>query len=307
MFLQFELWKQCSLGCKFCYNNGIPRRRDKIASMQKVLDILNSPEVDKYTDFGIIGGEFFNGEIDTPEVKEYFYKIIENFIDKVNKGIAKRCLVTTSLMFDDNTELLEFCNYLKEANVEDKFMICTSYDLAGRFNDKKLKNWQDNMILLHLLYPNIRLHVETIVTQTFLEAVLSGQFDIKQFNKTYHCFTNYMLPMTGYSNLYKNMKDFEDRLLPNFFPRRETFLEFLQYTHENQILTRDDLENFVNIINHSDTCYTSFDDKDFYLMEDRHNLEYKRNAYCDNDNYGYFDSDIHPRDDIENFLEMTGE
>ena len=305
MFLQFELWKQCSFGCKFCYNNGIPRRRNKIECMKKVLGILNTEEANKYSDFGIIGGEFFNGEINTIEVKNYFYKIIDCFINKIKSGIAKRCLITTALMFNDNSDLLEFCEYIKD--FQNQFMICTSWDIIGRFNDKTLKNWQNNMLLLHKNYPNLKLHVEMIVTQAMLEAVLSGHLNLKKFNEHYNCFTNYMLPMTGYGHLCNNIKEFENKILSNFFPRRETFLKFLQYTYETKMLTKNDLENFINIVNHSDTCYSSFDDETFYIMNDRHNSENKKNSYCDENNYGYFDSNIHPRNDVENFLEIIGD
>lgn len=305
MFLQFELWKQCSLGCKFCYNNGILRQRNKIKSIKKVLSILNSNEANNYDNFGIIGGEFFNGEINTSEVKKYFYKLIDNFIEKIKTKIAKRCLVTTSLMFDNNSELLEFCDYIKD--YQDKFMICTSWDIIGRFDDKKLYNWQNNMLLLHKLYPNLKLHVEMITTEAFLKAVLMKELDLINFNKSYNCFTNYMLPMIGYGNLCKNIQEFEQNILSDFFPRRETFLKFLQYTYENNILTKNDLENFININNHSDTCYTSFDDIDFTVIKNRHKKEYKSNMFFKNDGYGYYDSDIHPREDIENFLEMIGD
>ena len=67
MFLQFELWKQCSMNCKFCYNNGIKFKRDKMKSMQQALDVTNSEEINKYDQNTICDEQLVNnGDFNSP-------------------------------------------------------------------------------------------------------------------------------------------------------------------------------------------------------------------------------------------------
>lgn len=306
MFLQFELWKECSFGCKFCFNRDIERKRNKIDSIKATLNVLNSEKADDYDEFGIIGGEFFNGELDSKELHDYFYELIDTFINKIKTGKAKRCLITTALMYDKQDDWFEFCNYIKKASVEDKFLICTSFDLIGRFNDKKLNNWSINMKITHELYPDLKLHVEMITTQVLLESIMNNTFKPKEFEQEYHCHINYMIPVTGYSKHKISKQEFEQKL-PGFFPKRETFLKFLQYVYENKIFNYDELYNFINIVNHSDTCYFGNPEDKPIILRNRHKTENKTSPLLTSDTYGYLDSNVHPRIDVENFLDLIGE
>ena len=306
MFLQFELWKQCSFGCKFCFNRDVPKIRNKIDTMNMALKILNSKKADEYDEFGIIGGEFFNGEINIKEIHDKFYEIIDNFINKIKQNKAKRCLVTAALMYNNPKDWFEFCNYIHSYNVDDKFLICTSYDFVGRFNDHKLKNWSNLMKETHEKYPNLMLHVEMITTEKFLQSVLNQSFNPKNFEKEYNCHINYMIPVTSYAKHSITKYDF-NKMLPGFFPKRETFLNFLQYVYINKIFDYDELYNFINIKNHSDTCYCGDAQDKQIVLRNRHKTENKTSTILTNDDYGYLDSDIHPRIDVENFLEMIGD
>ena len=306
MFLQFELWKQCSMNCKFCYNNGIKFKRDKIKSMQQALEVINSEEINKYDTIGFISGEFFNGEISSLEEHILFYKLINKIIDLLKADKLKRCLITSSLMYSDNTKLIEFCDCLKEAHIENKFMICTSYDMIGRFDASKLKNWQTNMYLLKSLYPDLKLHVEMIVTEFFLKSILNDKLNLNDFKKKYNCEVDYIVPFIGYGKKHKTKQDLEN-ILPGFFPRRETFLEFLSYVYENNIFSLQNLKDFININLHSDTVYMSFDDETVVKIDNRHKLENKDFIKINMNNGGYLDSNIHPRQDVEDFINIIGE
>lgn len=306
MFLQFELWKQCSFGCKFCYNQGFTKTFNKLQNLQRVIDIMNSEEADQYDEFGIIGGEFFNGEISNKQVHKKFYELIDIMIDKLQKYKAKRCLVATSLMFEDSTEWLVFCKYLNDHSVTNRFLICTSFDIEYRFDEKKIDNWLVNMHLTKALYPDINLHVEMILTQFLIDSIMNDDFNIKQFEEGLQCRVDYAMPLCPYSYKYKNKQEMQ-KALPGFFPTRDSFLKFLQYMYENQYFNRQNIHELISADLHSDTCYMGFKDDDFYKMADRHKLEAKSNPQLTPDMYGYIDSNMHPRDDIELFLQMLGE
>lgn len=305
MFLQFELWKQCSVGCKFCYNKGIKFKRNKIDSLTFVIHKLLSEEADKYDKIGLIAGEIFNGELSTDTEKDLFYKLIDILIEKIYSKKVIQVLITSSMIYKDNSEFLKFCEYLKNKNVLESFMICTSWDTIGRFDDEKLKNWNFNMKNTNSLYPELKLHVETILTQAFIESIMNNTFDLLQFKKEYNCTVNYLLPFTGYGKIYKTKQDLESKL-PGFFPLRSTFIKFLRYCYINEILTKQEIYDLNNINLHSDTVYCTFDDETITKIDNRHKNEYLSYVNCQYNVGGYLDSDIHPRVDIEMFYNTLG-
>ena len=100
-FIQFELWKDCKVGCKFCYNRG-QQDVNKLESLRFVLDKLDDLEVLDYNEIGFIGGEFFNDEMSNLEVKELFYKLFK----KVSKMHFEKIYFTTALIFNINNFLI---------------------------------------------------------------------------------------------------------------------------------------------------------------------------------------------------------
>ena len=185
--------------------------------MNFIVNKLLEEETNKYDRIGLIAGEIFNNELKTKEEKDLFYKLIDILIDKIHSKKVLQVLITTSMIYKNLDNFLEFCKYLNDNNVLDKFLICTSYDIIGRFTDNTKEIWNNNMKQIQLLYPNIKLHVEMILTQAFIESVLNNSFDIKAFNINYNCTTDYIVPFTGYGKLYKNKYELEEKLSLNFY------------------------------------------------------------------------------------------
>lgn len=304
MFLQFELWKECPNNCTFCYNKGIVFKRNKLKSMQFIKEKLLSKETDSYDRIGFIMGEAFSGQLHTTKEHDLFYELIDILIEKIKKQKAKQILITASLIYSDLTNWIEFCNKLKDNNVEKDFLICTSYDTIGRFNEIKKEHWINTITTTQKLYPNIKFHIETIITEDFLQKVITNNFDIKNFENEYKCNIDYIVPFIGYSNLYKTKQEMQ-QIIPDFFPKRETLYKFLQYVYSNNIFTVEDLKKFISIDLHSDKVYFSLDDENVIEKIDRHTKENKR-YYFDNIKGGYIDSDIHPREDVETFIKLIG-
>lgn len=304
MFLQFELWKECRNNCSFCYNKGIPFRRNKIKSMQFVKEKLLSTEADKYDKIGFIMGEAFDGQLKTKEEQDLFYELIKITIDKLKDNKINQVYITASLIYKNIDNWFYFCNYLNKHKVLDKFLICTSYDIEGRFNTIKLALWNDTISKTKKFFPDIKLHVEMILTENFLQAVLNKKFDIKAFENKYDCKIDYIVPFLGYGNIYKTKKEMQEKI-PNFFPKRKTLYAFLQYVYNNGIFGINDLYLFLNINLHSDKLYFSLDDETFIEKENRHVNENKK-YYSENIIGGYIDSDIHPRKDVEMFINEIG-
>ncbi len=245
-FVQFELWKDCSLGCRFCCNKGQPKI-DKIQSLNFILEKLDEEEIQSYNEIGFIGGEFFNGELKNSNVKELFYKIFK----KVSEINYQKIYITSALMFDITTYLTPFLDYLKELNVLDKVLICTSYDIEYRFRSNDTKElWKHNMKQLRNDYPQLGLHVETILTQSFINAVNDGTFNIKEFEQEYNVRIDYIEPSSG---LYYKGKEDCSKDMPNFFPTKSSFVSFLKKVSvENNWI---DLTSFLSMELRSNTLY----------------------------------------------------
>ncbi len=218
-FVQFELWKDCSIGCKFCCNKGQPKV-DKKESIQYVMDILNSEEIKEYNEIGFIGGEFFNGELDS--VKEEFYKIFE----KVSTLKFDRIYITAALMYDLDKSMLPFLHYLDDLKIIDKVMICTSFDTMYRFKSyMEVERWKFNMKRLKELFPTITLHTEIILTEAFIQSVLKDEFNIMNFKNYFQSGIDFIEPSSG---LFYYNKESASKDMPNFFPHKSSFIEFIK-------------------------------------------------------------------------------
>ena len=223
-FIQYELWKDCKNGCKFCFNKGQPDL-DKLKSLKWVQSKLIEKEVDDYNEVGFIGGEFFDDQINNEEVKKEFYRLFEICKDKIEKGKICKIYLTTSLIYDVNKLLIPFLDTMKEWNILNKILICTSYESKYRFHTKEKEDlWKSNMLKLHDLYPELGLHTEMIVTQFFIDEVLNDTFSISKFKETYHTEIDYIEPASGFyyidkKDMYKDYKD--------FFPTKKSFIQFV--------------------------------------------------------------------------------
>ena len=244
-FIQFELWKACSIGCKFCCNKG-QKDIDKKESLNFVLNILNSDEINIYNEVGFIGGEFFNGEIENNEIKTLFY----NIFNKVSNLSFTKIYIATSLIFNINDALIPFLEYLKTLGILDKIVLCTSFDVKYRFSnlDKKAL-WESNMLILKEKYPEIGLHTEIILTEWFLQSVLTNKFNLISFKRVFNTTVDYIEPSSGL--YYKDKKDCE-KACPGFFPKLKTFIEFIKYSIKNGLI---DIDTFLSMELRSNTLY----------------------------------------------------
>lgn len=219
-FIQYQLWQDCRNGCKFCSEKN-QISVNKIWSLNYIINKLDDPEVFDYQEVGIIGGEIFDNQLDNKDVEKLFYKLM----DKLINMHFKKIYVATSLIFDINKHLIKFINYLIANNVFDKVLFCTSYDIKYRFNTNAKKElWESNMLVLKKLYPTIKTHVETILTQYFIDSVLSKEFSIKDFIDKFNTRIDYIEPSSGM--YYKDKQDCENHC-PGFFPKKNSYIKFL--------------------------------------------------------------------------------
>jgi hypothetical protein len=224
-FLQYQLWSECTNGCKFCLcRDQIPI--DKKFALQFILKKLDEDEVKEFDEVGLIGGEIFDGPLDDPEVNELFYKVLR----KICCMHFKKIYIATNLIYDIYKHLVPCLEFLKKMQVAEKVLICTSYDTKWRFDGYKCglpkkHLFKNNMRWLHQYYPEFNTHIEIILTGDFIDKVLNGDFDISYFSNYYKSRVDYIEPTSGW---YYNNKEQLQEVCPNFFPTKEKFIKFLK-------------------------------------------------------------------------------
>ena len=78
--LQFELWQDCDNCCDWCYlkdHRILTTDEQKLDNINKVIEDINSDSLNDFNAIGLIGGEFFQGQLNNPKVKEKFLDLIK--------------------------------------------------------------------------------------------------------------------------------------------------------------------------------------------------------------------------------------
>lgn len=218
-FIQFELWKDCKQGCKFCCNKGqLPV--DKSESCKYILEKLNTLEAGEYDYIGLIGGEFFNGEY--KDHKDLFYQIVRKSIELS----PKKLFITTSLIFNIGKYLIPFLKWVEsELKAIDKVVLCTSWDAEYRFHTQEQRmTWNKNMLWLPNRFKGLELHVEMILTQHLIDLINDKGLNLDVFKRVFRCSIDFIEPSSGlyYTDKYECQKD-----IPGFFPTKASFVKFV--------------------------------------------------------------------------------
>lgn len=299
-FIQYQLWQECNNGCKFCSERN-QFKIDKKWALNFIIDKLNDPEIYDYEEIGIIGGEIFDNQLEDKEVKDLFYKLTDKIASIKH---FKKFYVATNLIYDMDNYLIPYLNYLKKINLIDKTLLCTSYDLKYRFHTEEMeKLWENNMIKLHKIFPELLTHIETIITQHFIDAVLSENFDIKKFSEKFNSRVDYIEPSSG---MFYNTKLDCEKACPGFFPTKNSFIKFLK--QEGLQKKSIDLKCLISYQIRASRIY-HLDCGNFVCYEDRRKPGFRVQCSDSSKKYelGFIDSDDSMEDICTEFCEMISE
>ena len=264
--LMIELWTECNNLCKFCYlgeRNRTTSIEDKLKNMKdakKIIEDTFDTTTERYKAVGFIGGEFFQGQLNTQEVRNNFYDICKTVFDLIEEDKVEDFWCYCTLTIGDQKDLYDLVD-LFDKTVTDKekhkFWVLVSYDTWGRFYiPGRKENWEKHMLNLQQ-YPFIRFNVTSILSQDFCEKVISGEHNLIEFRKKFKIDSFFFKQPTKTSD-YDTKEEFAEKY-PQWFVKRMTFIRFLEK------LKKDDpvlFEHVLNIIQraddimHSDDGYT---------------------------------------------------
>lgn len=262
--MQFELWKQCNNFCDFCYladqNKYVPDEI-KLANIERVSNIIKDKfktDIEQIKAVGFLGGEFFQGQMANIRVKTEFFNLCKMCFNLINENKIQDFWCYCTLTIGDEQDLYDLINLFDNIveNKEDHhFWIQVSYDVKGRFHTKeKLENWNYHMINLQK-YPFIRFNVTCIMTEPFLQSILSNEINLNDFQKKYNNVFFFKQP----NAVNDQTKEQVLKRMPWFFPKRKTYIDFLKkLKREYPILFNEVL----NISLRSDYMYNQLDDEE---------------------------------------------
>nr|DAH48031.1 MAG TPA: Radical SAM superfamily [Caudoviricetes sp.] len=289
--IQYCPWIDCNVGCDFCFVHGQPDV-DKVKSLQYILSLLKLPEAREADGFGLIGGEFFQNQLSSPSVKELFYELVDRILDMTVERNLPTFWIATSLIFKMDKELLPLLEHIRERQLLDRILLCTSWDSIYRFKSRRAeKLWECNVLRLHELYPELRIHVETVLTEHFMNLYLEGGYDKWEFEDRLGVRVDYLEPNTG----FQGIKNFVDRV-PNFLAKRATFLRFVREVVSTW--PAQDKMDFLNPHIRSNVVY-NIEDGEHHRIGDRHIIPIAQQPTNHRIKYGYSDSDRTMEDDYK--------
>lgn len=292
--LQWELWQQCDNMCSFCClgkGNRNTSKERKLQSLSNFKATLDNFDSETYDTVGLFGGEFFQGQIDDPEVNKAFFESIEKLKSLREEGKLKSIWIVATLTKQNlkdlwKTLIVLHVSELDSARIpfsEEGVWVCTSWDPQGRFHTKNSEHtWENNVKKIAQEFPWVSINTSVILTQKVCEMYLNGEFVPKDFMKKHH--TSIALNQTRIfdyeieSNTdelceFRETQNPEviDAYLTNlkkateadigfrFYPERRTFRKFLLK------FARDDTELYNSIFNverEADVVFKNFNDSD---------------------------------------------
>lgn len=265
--LQFELWQECGSNCTYCYlgkENKHTADELKLQSLQSALDKISDLSLyEEYDTISYLGGEFFQGQMRNPKVKELFMKLMDKTNWLYENGYIKHIWIYATMTIGNQSDLYEMLEHYTDKS---GLWILTSYDTIGRFHTPKmLETWETNMKKIHTLFPMIKFNVTTIITGDLIEKYLSGEFSFKKMMQEYHC--SFFLKQCGLGKF--TSKEVMNKYVGNFFPTRENFIKFLtKYRLEEDEIMWDKL---FNIKYRADTLYRNFNENGRQMVKnERH-------------------------------------
>lgn len=205
--LQFYLWDNCIQGCDFCFlskDRVISNTQEKKDILAKTCDIVRE-QSHRYDTIGLMGGEFFQGQIDKCE--EEFFELIRVIRDSNVRQVWLSATLTRLL----NAQFYKVLEFLRNKSIT----ICTSWDYQGRFKEGQKEIWEQN--IKSLLERSYFVNVTIILTQAFIDKIVKDHWILDSIpgHKVFRLPTTFLNGILGKESLSHDeyRKEFKKNLI----------------------------------------------------------------------------------------------
>lgn len=285
---QYELWQECNNKCTYCYNHYLsnPQSKEfKIESMQGVINAIKEDDFfEKYDTIGFIGGEFFQGQMDDPDVEAKFFEMMGILKEKALEKKLRSIWMCATLTIGDQHHLYKLLDMFKDVNLPEYFWVLTSYDPVGRFHTDQLwHNWENNMWKIRDEYPKIKVNTCMVLTGALIDKYLADNEFFNNFLKDYNT-TLFIKSPTAVvfddegNRVPKTMQyrqDYNRDVIPNWFPTRRQARDFFYTLYEKNPELYD---NVLNIHFRSDILIRNYEGHES-TYEERHKDKKRESDY----------------------------
>ena len=267
--IQYELWRECNCNCTYCtlgFDNHKTDNELKLQSMQTAIDEMKNFEPNEHQTVGFIGGEFFQGQLNTPEIKSKFMELMDKSRWLLDNDYIENVWINVTLTIGNQNDLYDVLKRFE--GHKGNLWLLTSYDTLGRFHSQKmLDNWDYHMKNIHKLYPEIKFNITTILSEDCIDKYLNDKLSFKKMMEEYHCSLFFKVPALQ-KEFYKSNKEMNNAI-GHFFPTRDLFLEFLTTFRQTE---HPDLWNkLFNIAYRADTLYCQENGDDIEITRNKDN------------------------------------
>lgn len=263
--IQFELWQECNNHCAMCYIPDNLRTPDeiKIKSLTQVLEKISDESVIKeYEVISYLGGEFFQGQLKNPEVKELFFKVMRKTAELYNTGKIQEVWIYATMTIGDQQDLFDTFDLFDKS--KNGLWLLTSWDTIYRFTDKKLAVWEDTVKKAHERYPLLKMNTTTIISEDLCTKYLRGDFTFEDLSKKYG--TTFFFKQCGCPGIAAHLNDLHEQklVLPHFYTTKKMFRDFLiKFKKQESDIMWDKL---FNIQYRADLLYRNFNEDGKQMM-----------------------------------------
>ena len=278
--VQYELWQECNNFCTYCTLGGnIKQTSDemKLDAINTAIKEIQTFKQGEVSTIGFIGGEFFQGQLHNPKVKNAFLSLISISNQLLNQSIIYELWINATLTIGNQHDLYTILDMI---DCKDKVWILTSYDNKGRFhNEQKLLNWEHHISYIHKNYPDIRINTTSIITGDFIKAYINDEFNLNEFKNKYNTELFLKTPVKPDDCSHLSKKDINDMMGYYFFPTQFDFLKFLIKYKEKEGDNAFDLL-FSNDLK-AEELHKNFNDSSLRNVIFNRSADFKEELNCD--------------------------
>lgn len=187
---EFLMWENCRNHCSFCFQQEKNQLSDheKLESMYSVKCFLEYDQrYIKNSHVLLVGGELFDSPTIFPELKQFLNYIISKQLDQT----IDLLYINTNLIYKNIDCLMWFLSKIDKHHLFDRLKFTTSYDIAGRFANKKVEQLMlSNLDLISKKFPQIKIVVNSMLSRQMCEAILNDAYNLQDFVRMHHCAVN---------------------------------------------------------------------------------------------------------------------
>lgn len=177
-YLSIELWPDCSINCPFCFNKDRkihPTPKDlKIDCIKKVKNYLQDNFL-QYKTIQIMGGEFFNGELDDPEVLFEFLDLCK-YLNKLATKHEKYICIYSALK--ETKDLYESMDILTANTKPDIIKFNSSFNYGITHTETNTDDYISKVLEIRQRYPQIKMHIQSLLSDQIINTPFDKVMDL---------------------------------------------------------------------------------------------------------------------------------